>query len=515
MFSMYMDRIAKRVRSMGPWPVRNGVDVQARTSQGPILRFAARSLLRQSRLAIALWFVAAFGQRALAEIEPYQARIVTPRALVYSGPGEKFYPTAALVPGDMVEVYREEGGGWLGIRPPAGSFSLVPEKQLRVQDGDLAEVRDDSVTCRIGSQLSDKCNAVQVRLKRREIVEIVGRHQIDGETWCRIAPPAGEFRWIHAASVERAGPTSDTSEAAADSSAVIQASATDEAVAIQEESPQETQATAEAAPADAAEAMSSSESNDDSKWRASSQPQNEAATSAPPTATPATEQVTPPPLAPITPIPATASAPSAVPTTPPTAQPPAAANVAPVSPQPPQSAGFDVPRQLTEIELRLSRMASAPPQLWNTERLQRDTEQLLASAQSQAERDMVKATLTKIDRFTVLARRYQQGSQVASRQPTTPSQALANARQPTADGRYDAVGVLRPVVSKRPGAPQFALVDDRGQVLTFVTPTPDVNLQPYLGRRVGIAGNRGFIPEFNRAHVTAGRVTPLAQGMVR
>jgi hypothetical protein len=52
-------------------------------------------------------------------------------------------------------------------------------------------------------------------------------------------------------------------------------------------------------------------------------------------------------------------------------------------------------------------------------------------------------------------------------------------------------------------------------VISFVTPSPDVNLQPYLGHRVGITGNRGFIPEFNRAHVTAGRVTPLTQGLLR
>jgi hypothetical protein len=161
-------------------------------------------------------------------------------------------------------------------------------------------------------------------------------------------------------------------------------------------------------------------------------------------------------------------------------------------------------------------MASAPPQLWNTERLQRDSEQLLAQAQTQADRDAVKATMAKIDQFTMLARRYQQGPTIvaAAGQPMAPL-AGAAAGAPADAGRYDAVGILRPVVSKRPGAPQFALVDDRGQVATFVTPSPDVNLQPYLGRRVGIAGNRGFIPEFNRAHVTAGRVTPLAQGMVR
>jgi hypothetical protein len=156
-------------------------------------------------------------------------------------------------------------------------------------------------------------------------------------------------------------------------------------------------------------------------------------------------------------------------------------------------------------------MASAPPQLWNTERLQRDAEQLLAQAKTGAERDAVKLTMGKIDQFNSLARRYQHGGQAVSRQPSAVSQMLADSRQPTADSRYDAVGILRPVVSKRPGAPQFALVDERGQVVSFVTPSPDVNLQPYLGRRVGIAGNRGFIPEFNRAHVTAGRVTPLVR----
>ena len=65
-----------------------------------------------------------------------------------------------------------------------------------------------------------------------------------------------------------------------------------------------------------------------------------------------------------------------------------------------------------------------------------------------------------------------------------------------------------------PASAKFALVDDRGQVLSFVTPSPDVNLQPYLGHRVGVAGNRGFIAEFHRSHVTAARVTPLNDRMV-
>ena len=74
---------------------------------------------------------------------------------------------------------------------------------------------------------------------------------------------------------------------------------------------------------------------------------------------------------------------------------------------------------------------------------------------------------------------------------------------------YDAVGKLKPVVSKREQAPPYALVNDKGDVVSFVTPTPDLNLQPYVGRHIGIHGNRGFMPEYRKAHVTAGRVSPI------
>ena len=171
-------------------------------------------------------------------------------------------------------------------------------------------------------------------------------------------------------------------------------------------------------------------------------------------------------------------------------------------------------------------------------RLERDTEQLLAQAQTAAERDAVKVTLAKVDQFKSIGQRHQQvaaigmapgpvvaGSPPVAAGPPDPATGLiaglpagagsVDPRTTASDGRYDATGILRPVVSKRPGAPQFALVDERGQVVSFVTPTPDVNLQPYLGRRVGVIGNRGFIAEFNRAHVTAGRVTPLDERMMR
>jgi hypothetical protein len=234
-----------------------------------------------------------------ADVEPYEARVTAPRALVLSGPGEKFYPTGTLSPGDIVEVYREQSGGWLGIRPPKGSFSAVSEKQITTRNGDLAEVRDDEVASRIGSQLSDKRNAVQVRLKRGSPADATAVGDSIAE------PPAA---------------------------------------------------------------------NDD-KWKASAIPVAAATAGAV-----EPREVVPPPLAPL-----------ADSTRPPNAE-PASAAATPASPNAAPAAaasapvGFDLPRQLTEIELRLSRMASAPPQLWNTERLQRDTDQLLSQARTQADR---------------------------------------------------------------------------------------------------------------------------------
>ncbi len=127
----------------------------------------------------------------------------------------------------------------------------------------------------------------------------------------------------------------------------------------------------------------------------------------------------------------------------------------------------------------------------------------------------MRVTQDKINRFNEIGRRYNQtpATVAQSGQPITP---LPNSMASTTNGGpYDAVGILRPVVSRRPGAPQFALVDERGQVVSFVTPTPDMNLQPYLGHRVGVIGNRGYMPEFQRATVTASRVQPLNDRILR
>ena len=60
---------------------------------------------------------------------------------------------------------------------------------------------------RLAANFSDVRDVIQVRLDRGEEVEILDVKSILGsgqtEQWCKIAPPAGEFRWVFGRFVDR------------------------------------------------------------------------------------------------------------------------------------------------------------------------------------------------------------------------------------------------------------------------------------------------------------------------
>jgi len=457
---------------------------------------------------------------AVAEFVPYEARVTAARAQIRSGPGENFYPTDALPQGEIVEVYREDSRGWLAIRPPQDSFSWVFGQHVELQHDGFAEIVKDGAASRIGSRMSDHRNAAQVRLRKGEVVEVIGEDVIGGETWYKVAPPAGEFRWILATNVEQLGPLAETDSSTEAEPQTETATADDDATSSTDANV--VQAVANEASAPTAPMVEVKSQGDN--WRASP-----AGATQPPS-----YDVAAPPLAEVSetsPTPAKVASPVSLTNEPRSAIIPKPVPISSQATSQPGGLPDGLARELTEIELRLSRMVAAPTDQWNTERLERDIDQLLASAKSPAERDAVKVTAAKIDRFKSLGERHQQiaaNAPLNGQPPITPLpsaagiaatggpiEASAALTSPSGAGKYDAVGILRPVVSKRAGAPQFALVDERGQVISFVTPTPDVNLQAYVGHRVGVVGNRGYIPEFHRAHVTAGRVTPLSERLIR
>ncbi len=173
------------------------------------------------RYLVVLWCALISSMPAWGSPTPRIGVVNRDGAMVRSGPGQEYYATDALRKGDRLEVYRVEEGGWCKVRPPAGSFSWVLAEHLRMTDTpNVAEVIDDGVLAArhlhvtdsldvggvlayVGSRVREQRDVVQVRLNRGELVEVVGTDELRSpetgktQTWYRIVPPAGEYRWMH------------------------------------------------------------------------------------------------------------------------------------------------------------------------------------------------------------------------------------------------------------------------------------------------------------------------------
>jgi hypothetical protein len=133
-------------------------------------------------------------------------RITVPEVEVRSGPGSNFYPTGKLHQGDVVKVVKEESG-YLAIEPPPGSFSWINTlflAQTPTAPG-FVHVKGNRVPVRVGSSISnDEPTTQRVTLDQGTIVRVLdprGAATKDGN-WLPIEPPAQEYRYIPADSVQ-------------------------------------------------------------------------------------------------------------------------------------------------------------------------------------------------------------------------------------------------------------------------------------------------------------------------
>lgn len=139
---------------------------------------------------------------------PYQALVLRDGAKVHSGPGRVHYGTAALEQGEVVEVYEHDPGGWCAIRPPAESFSLVPQGTLQIVGDGVGQIKTEGTKAWVGTKLGPVEKPLwQVKLKRGEMVEVLGQinwPNPEGHStiWYQIAPPPGEFRWIQMSNIQ-------------------------------------------------------------------------------------------------------------------------------------------------------------------------------------------------------------------------------------------------------------------------------------------------------------------------
>lgn len=422
-----------------------------------------------------------------AENFPYTAYIADEDVEVRAGPGTNFYATDRLAYRTAVEVYRRDPGGWLAIRPPENSYCWVPASKLwMTQQKGIAEVVADDTLSWVGSRVESVGeHKWQVRMQRGERVEVLGEKRVlnegqgTAEAWYQIAPPAGEFRWIHDRSVSRE--SGDIATAASP--------------------PQWSR---------------SRTSKSDSQVRVASyveeSKQADIAKGGPPLIQQTADKT---PIAPI-----------------PKAAPRVRENVASlVTPddikafdrQAMLDSGTARPKagaddQFTDLEAQLALMVSKEPSFWHLEKLHDQAEALVESGKTPLERGRARLVLDKIAQFEDLQRRQirvEKQVKVAAGGEDGGSTAEAGIPTGAIPPRFDGSGWLVPVHSTKRAAPPYAILDDDGKVLEYVTPAPGLNLNRYLKKRVGVYGQKSTIASLNAPHLTAHRIVDLERHGLR
>lgn len=454
---------------------------------------------------------------------PATVRVIADHTYLRAGPGDDFYPTERLVAGATVEVWAVDPSGYVAVRPVEGSFSW-----LRASDVDTAAVGGatpasgrgagvivtDGAVSRVGSQINDLRHVAQVSLEAGERVQVIdevrineGRH---AGLWVRIEPPSGEFRWAWLADLELPPgvvPPAALAAAAAESGSESTASLGEAIAAIKDASVAVAQAVSDAGTPATATPIAGTPAAGTQMGTAGS-----VAASAPP----------PQPLG---------FMPSArrlfagwLPMGSSVFDP-----VTPITPVAVSAGGAAVSSdELAEIDLALSLAVTGPAEAWNLAPVRERLRQVAAKTATDIDRTRVEAIDARIARFESIQSRHrtlaaaptpaadsslQLGGMWSSLSAigTRPIRPGVLPGGSSADGQptwtppdmTETSGRLATVVSRRPDAPRWAVVDQHNNVIAFVTPQSGVNLAPLVGQDVSVRGARGYMPEYKRPYVVA------------
>ncbi len=466
---------------------------------------------------------------------PYTGIVLNSGAKVHSGPGLSHYATHELKENDVVEVHRHDPGGWCAIRPPAKSFSLIPESSVKVlgKDADgreVAEVLADGSQAWVGTVLGPVEKPLwQVKLKKGERVSIVGQASwphSSGKSvvWYQVEPPAGEYRWIRLADLQLP-PDEDGSQETDYSEPPEFPKVKQSKLESRTSKPQIPQSTFKS------ELVSKSTS---SGWKAATRPIPKARPAVEYSGTfrraetipdrvsdfeidsrvePASfqeDESSDPRFEPWdgSAIPASDNR---------TAPPQRFASLESMNRQTrslvrernaPKSVNAvdDGPGKssvLMDIEEQLSSEILKEPQSWNLTELKFQTERAKARSSDPVERMALQHVLEKIARCDDLRKGYQQASPLST-PAVNPVTAVPQ------DQNYDASGWLTKLASSSGSIdPVYVLQDSLGNVTHHVAGTTGMNLSQYVDKQVGVIGRRGFNRRLNLDHVTADRVIVL------
>jgi uncharacterized protein YgiM (DUF1202 family) len=152
---------------------------------------------------------------ALAQNSAADQVIAVPEVEVRSGPSTQQYATSKLHAGDRIRVIDTKTEGWLGIKPPPGSYSWINARHVNPDSNSFtATVIVPSADVLIGSQLvKEMPNRRGATLQQGTILTLLKDQRPDGRfdvmpatgpdgVYYAIMPAIDELRWIPASAVQ-------------------------------------------------------------------------------------------------------------------------------------------------------------------------------------------------------------------------------------------------------------------------------------------------------------------------
>lgn len=465
----------------------------------------------------------AIGADSATDRFPLVVTVTADHTYLRAGPSDDFYPTERLVRDDTVEVWAIDAAGYCAVRPVAGSFSWLRaadiDNEAALDGKTVAQTSEGSATdsslgfigvivtdgavSRVGSQLNALRHVAQVRLEAGERVRVLemvrisaGRH---AGLWARIEPPAGEYRWARATDIALPPELAPPAPADEIAEAETAAAASEAAAALREAGDTLAQVIATAG-----------------------ESAGETTAASPPAVV---DPIPPQALGPIPMAKRLFSGwlPLGTSVLDPTAP------AAPVAVSGAVAASGD---ELTDIDLALSLAVSGPSESWNLAPLRERLRQAAQRTTTQDERLRAEAIDARLARFESIQTRqralvvgtpgdpsplrlggmWSSLSEIGNR-PIRPGVLPGGAPadgQPTwtPPEQMETTGRLATVVSRRPDAPRWAIVDGNNNVVAFVAPSPGVNLAPLVGQQVSVRGAKGYMPEYKRPYMVASEARP-------
>jgi hypothetical protein len=78
--------------------------------------------------------------------------------------------------------------------------------------------------------------------------------------------------------------------------------------------------------------------------------------------------------------------------------------------------------------------------------------------------------------------------------------------------KFDGAGIIQRSGNPLGTVPPYVLTAPNGKLLAFLEPGPGTNLEPYVGKSMGIIGQRGFDARLQADRIVVRRMQPVQIG---